>query len=160
MMSNYAIYHTPLGNIQIEYSDLVVLAVRFCVEDTSQMCDNIPSPLTDCAIEQIIEYMEGRRTQFTFEWALRGTEFQMRVWRALCDIPYGERRTYKDIATAIGSPKASRAVGAACNHNPMLIVVPCHRVVGFSGRMVGYAGGVAVKEQLLNMESAICLSAL
>ncbi|MFI3282826.1 MAG: methylated-DNA--[protein]-cysteine S-methyltransferase [Rikenellaceae bacterium] len=154
----YTVYATQFGDISVGYKGDVVTSIKFINLDNSS-CNN-SSPLTDCAIEQIREYFDGRRRQFTFEWELRGTEFQKRVWRALCDIPYGERRTYKDIAVAVGSPSASRAVGAACNHNPMLIVVPCHRVVGSSGRMVGYAGGVALKEKLLRMESANVLAAL
>lgn len=83
---------------------------------------------------------------------LKGTEFQKKVWKQLTYIPYGETRTYKEIAVAIGNPKASRAVGMANNKNPITIVVPCHRVVGSNGKMVGYAGGLDMKKKLLDLE--------
>ncbi|MFR9592700.1 MAG: methylated-DNA--[protein]-cysteine S-methyltransferase [Rikenellaceae bacterium] len=111
------------------------------------------NPFTDLVASQLQEYFDGARTHFTFKFELQGTKFQQKVWRALCTIPYAERRTYKDIAIEIGSPLASRAVGMACNRNPMMIVVPCHRVVGSNGRLVGYAGGIDLKEKLLSIES-------
>ena len=85
----------------------------------------------------------------------RGTVFQQQVWKALCDIPYGETRSYKQIAEAIGNPKAVRAVGMANNRNPLIIVVPCHRVVGANGKLVGYAAGIEKKEFLLKLEKSL-----
>jgi len=90
---------------------------------------------------------------FDFKYDLQGTDFQKKVWHALEQIPYGETRSYKDIATAIGNAKASRAVGMANNRNPITIAVPCHRVIGSSGKLVGYAGGLEMKEKVLELES-------
>ena len=89
---------------------------------------------------------------FDFPYLLRGTEFQQRVWRALCAIPYGETRTYGEVAAAVGSPGAARAVGMANHRNPILIAVPCHRVIGADGSLVGYGSGLDMKEALLRLE--------
>lgn len=101
---------------------------------------------------QLKEYFEGRRKDFDLPLAARGTEFQMRVWKELQKIPYGETRTYGEIAEAIGRPKAARAIGGANNRNPLSIIVPCHRVVGKNGDLVGYASGLDLKEKLLKLE--------
>jgi O-6-methylguanine DNA methyltransferase len=105
------------------------------------------------AIAQILEYLNGERTEFDLRLDLRGTEFQRRVWEALRRIPFGERRSYRDIAVAVGRPKATRAVGAANGSNPVSLVVPCHRVVNSDGKLGGYGGGVELKARLLAMES-------
>jgi len=102
---------------------------------------------------QLFEYLEGNRTEFTVVLNPKGTEFQMQVWDALRKIPYGETCSYKQVAEAIGNPKASRAVGMANHNNPIMCIVPCHRVIGANGRLVGYAGGLEIKEQLLKLES-------
>ena len=104
-------------------------------------------------IRQLNEYFSGRRKTFTINLAPRGTPFQQRVWRALQTIPYGRTLSYGQIAKAIGRPKASRAVGAANGQNPVSIVVPCHRVIGSNGKLVGYGGGLSIKETLLAHES-------
>lgn len=101
---------------------------------------------------QIGEYMAGKRRQFDLPLALKGTDFQLRVWQALRDIPYGETRSYADIARAVGSPKGFRAVGMANNRNPIAIVIPCHRVIGADGNMTGYAAGMDTKARLLQIE--------
>ncbi|PDO11400.1 MAG: hypothetical protein BLM47_02805 [Candidatus Reconcilbacillus cellulovorans] len=105
-------------------------------------------------IRQLREYFAGARRAFDLELDLRGTPFQLAVWRALCGIPYGETRSYGDVARAVGRPKACRAVGAANHVNPVSIVVPCHRVVGADGALVGYGGGLDRKERLLALERA------
>jgi O-6-methylguanine DNA methyltransferase len=104
------------------------------------------------AATQICEYLEGKRRAFDLPLDLRGTPFQLEVWRALCEIPYGETRTYADIAAAVGRPTASRSVGNANGANPLSLVVPCHRVVASGGRLGGYAGGLDLKARLLAME--------
>lgn len=104
------------------------------------------------AAREIGEYFEGKRRAFAVPTAAAGTPFQQAVWNALKEIPYGETRTYGEIARRIGHPRASRAVGQANNRNPLPIVVPCHRVIGASGALTGYAGGLAVKERLLELE--------
>ncbi len=103
-------------------------------------------------IEQLNEYFRKERKQFELPIDLYGTPFQKLVWRKLLEIPYGEVRTYKEVAQAIGAPKAVRAVGGANNKNPVSIVVPCHRVIGSNGSLVGYGGGLHIKEYLLTLE--------
>jgi O-6-methylguanine DNA methyltransferase len=100
-------------------------------------------------------YFAGRLREFRIPLDLRGTDFQMRVWRQLQTIPYGETRSYLQIAAAIGLPKAVRAAGAANGANPVPIIVPCHRVIGASGKLVGYGGGLPLKKRLLELEGAI-----
>lgn len=104
------------------------------------------------AAEQLDEYFTGKRKEFDLPLAAEGTLFQKRVWNALCTIPYGETRSYKDIAIQIGNAKACRAVGMANHNNPIGIIVPCHRVVGADGKLVGYAGGLDRKQFLLELE--------
>ena len=104
------------------------------------------------AIRQLLEYLDGKRRSFDLDLDLRGTPFQLRVWRALQDIPYGETRSYGEVAAAIGQSGASRAVGMANGANPIPLIVPCHRVIAAGGRIGGYGGGVRLKQRLLAME--------
>jgi methylated-DNA-[protein]-cysteine S-methyltransferase len=104
------------------------------------------------AAGQMEEYFAGKRKAFSLPLALKGTEFQMSVWKALQSIPYGETRSYKDVAALVGNAKATRAVGMANNRNPVAIIVPCHRVIGYNGALVGYAAGVEFKRLLLDLE--------
>ena len=104
-------------------------------------------------IRQLEEYFAGIRKEFDIPLSMKGTEFQMEDWKALCTIPYGETRTYGQIAAQIGRPKASRAVGMANHNNPISVIVPCHRVIGAGGKLVGYGGGLDVKEALLTLEN-------
>jgi O-6-methylguanine DNA methyltransferase len=106
------------------------------------------------AMRQLLEYLEGDREEFDLDLDLRGTPFQRRVWEALREIPYGETRSYQELARAIRRPKAVRAVGSANGANPLSLIVPCHRVVQASGRLGGYGGGLDLKARLLAMESA------
>lgn len=101
---------------------------------------------------QVAEYLKARRTDFTLPLDLRGTPFQVRVWRALTQIPFGTTRSYADIAQSIGQPTAVRAVGAANGANPIPIVIPCHRVIGKNGALTGYRGGMQIKAKLLELE--------
>lgn len=103
---------------------------------------------------ELNEYFAGQRREFSFPLDLRGTDFQLQCWRALLDIPYGETRTYADIARAIGHPHAFRAVGMSNNRNPIAIVVPCHRVIASDGSLCGYGGGLDIKRKLLDLEQA------
>lgn len=103
-------------------------------------------------LTELGEYFRGERTEFSFALAPRGTEFERAVWRQLQDIPFGETRSYRDIAQALGRPTAVRAVGRANGANPISIVVPCHRVIGADGSLTGYGGGLPVKEKLLGLE--------
>jgi methylated-DNA-[protein]-cysteine S-methyltransferase len=110
-------------------------------------------PILRATERQLGEYFAGRRRTFDLPLDFAGTEFQKRVWHALLTIPYGETRSYAQIAQQIGCPKAVRAVGAANGRNPISIIAPCHRVIGSTGKLTGFAGGLAVKAQLLRLES-------
>ena len=145
-------YITSLGVIQIVYEDKALLAISFTNEWNS--VENTSSSLSDLAFFQIEEYFQGKRKKFDLPFKLQGTEFQIRVWQALLDIPYGETRTYKQIAQVINNEKAVRAVGNANNRNPLLLVIPCHRVIGTDGAIVGYAAGIDIKQKLLTIENS------
>ena len=109
-------------------------------------------PVLEAAAQQLREYEAGTRTGFTLPLAPSGTAFQQQVWAALLEIPCGETRAYGEIAAAIGKPEAAQAVGMACNKNPILLLIPCHRIIGKGGKLTGYAAGLELKEQLLNLE--------
>lgn len=124
--------------------------------DTAGKCVPSPTdPLLKKAVKQLDEYFAGKRKKFDLPLSMKGTEFQQKVWEALRAIPYGETRSYGDIAKAIGKPKAARAVGMANNRNPVSIIVPCHRVIGANGSLVGYGGGLKAKEFLLKLEGTL-----
>ncbi|MFB0954113.1 MAG: methylated-DNA--[protein]-cysteine S-methyltransferase, partial [Aeromonadaceae bacterium] len=106
--------------------------------------------------EQFGAYFAGERHAFDLPLSQHGTEFQLQVWRALVQIPYGQTRSYADIAQTIGNPKAVRAVGATNGRNPLAIIIPCHRVIGQNGSLTGYAGGLAIKQFLLTLEQTHC----
>jgi methylated-DNA-[protein]-cysteine S-methyltransferase len=148
---SYAVYENRFGKIKISYNNTEITNIRKISIEESQN-EGLPSNLSDMAFKNIQEYIKGKRKSLDFPYVLYGTEFQNKVWQALCRIPYGETRTYKEIATEIGNPKASRAVGMANSRNPILIVVPCHRVVGTGGKLFGYAGGLDMKSELLKLE--------
>jgi O-6-methylguanine DNA methyltransferase len=120
--------------------------------------DRDSGPVLHDAAGQIEEYFTARRREFQLPLDLRGTPFQRKVWNALLEIPYGETRSYAELARSIGEPKAFRAVGAANGANPVAIVVPCHRVISSGGGLGGYGGGVALKRRLLALESGTCHS--
>ena len=122
-------------------------------EKLPQITEDIKlTPLMAVVCRQLDEYFAGARKEFDIPLLLHGSPFQLKVWKALQAIPYGEVVTYKDIANSIGNPKAVRAVGMANHCNPIAVIVPCHRVVGVGGKLVGYAGGVDIKRYLLNLE--------
>ena len=148
-MKKTAIYHSPVGDIQLEYEDGVVTALKNATAGVKA----VPlSELAKLVFQQLDEYFAGTRTVFAFPYRLQGTPFQEKVWEALRHIPYGETRSYKDIAEAIGHPKAFRAVGMASHANPIFIAIPCHRVIGIHGSLVGYGGGLEMKKALLELE--------
>ncbi len=152
-----AVYNTKFGQIKIEYDKEAVISIgrsNFNLLDIKKT-DNEKNDLTDKVYWQLEEYFDGKREVFDFPFKLKGTDFQIKVWSALCEIPYGKTSTYKEIAEKIGSPKAFRAVGNANNKNKLMIVVPCHRVIGSDGKLVGYAGGLDFKKRLLDLESNI-----
>lgn len=143
-------YQTPVGSICVEDNGSAIVGVNMQLpEDGSDDCE---TELLKEAHRQLTEYFGGRRRKFDLPIEMEGTDFQIKVWQALCDIPYGETRNYGEIASAVGSPKASRAVGGANHKNQIMIIVPCHRVIGANGSLVGFGGGLPVKEYLLNIE--------
>lgn len=143
-------YTSPLGMIRVINDEDYLLGLDFIDEELKQENKN---KLTENIIKQLSEYFIGERLEFNIPILLNGTEFQKNVWKELIKIPYGETATYKDIAVRIGNPKAVRAVGGANNKNKIAVVIPCHRVIGMSGKLVGYAGGITKKEWLLNHEN-------
>ena len=145
-------YETMLGSVTLVEEDGALLAIS-----THRSWEGIvqETPLIKEAYRQLNEYLQGNRKTFHLPLRMKGTDFQVNVWKALCDIPYGETRSYKQIAEAIGNPKAVRAVGMANNKNPLLVVVPCHRVIGANGKLVGYAAGIEKKEFLLKLETSL-----
>ena len=142
-------YETKLGSVTFVEEDGTLLAISTRRTFTATVME---TPLIKEAYRQISEYLIGERKSFDLPFKLTGTDFQNRVWKALCEIPYGETRSYKQIAKAIGNPKAVRAVGMANNRNPLLVLVPCHRVIGCNGQLVGYAAGLEKKQFLLDLE--------
>ena len=147
-----------LGTFRLEEEDNAICGLALCPDGVPEL-EPLPrkvceTPLLQEAEEQLNEYFAGARREFDLPLAPKGTPFQKAVWAEMCRIPYGETRTYGQIAAQIGRPTACRAVGMANNRNPIAIVVPCHRVVGSTGALVGYAGGLGVKTHLLNLEKA------
>lgn len=148
---NYYVYAMPQGRMTIVDSGGAVVRIGFGVLDVEGSALS-PTALTNEAATQLMEYFAGKRRTFSLPLAPKGTPFQKEVWQALSSIPYGQTRSYADIAAQVGRPKAFRAVGMANNRNPIPIVIPCHRVVGSSGDMVGYAYGTKIKRYLLELE--------
>lgn len=147
---------SPIGPLVLTERDGALCGLEF--GETSLFRDAaIPgdSPLLRLAERELNEYFAGERREFTVPVVLSGTAFQRKVWAALREIPYGETRSYGDIARAIGSPKSCRAVGGANHVNPVSVIVPCHRVIGTDGSMTGYGGGVWIKEFLLKLEGIL-----
>ncbi len=150
VIKNYAIYDSPVGKLYIEAENNCIVAIDY-MSDTSVL-ESRPCLITDMAAAQLNEYFAGRRKKFDFPYKLKGTAFQKKVWQELMRIPYGETRSYKQIAEAIGNPKACRAVGMANNHNPIIIAVPCHRVIESNGRLTGFRCGLDLKYKLISLE--------
>lgn len=150
-MKYYYTYPTILSDVIIAEEDgfITNVNIRQKLEDD---CIQKETELICKAYKQLDEYLKGERKEFNLPLKAEGTKFQMSVWNALCNIPYGETRSYKDIAVAINNEKASRAVGNANNKNPIPIFIPCHRVIGANGKLVGYGCGLDIKEKLLEIE--------
>lgn len=152
-MGNLYYYETDIGKIGIAEQNDKITYIFFEGEGAPSVGYAFKeAPVLIEANKQLQEYFKGQRKEFSLPLAPVGTEFMLRVWEALRTIPYGETRTYKEIATAVGNNKACRAVGMANNRNPISIVTPCHRVIGSNGDLVGYAGGLNIKSYLLDLE--------
>lgn len=154
----YKIVASPVGRLKLVASDRGLAAILWEHDDPQRVR---LGELTECpqhAIllqteQQLGEYFAGTRTGFSVSLDMLGTDFQKKVWRELLAIPFGETRTYADIARRIGNPQAARAVGAANGRNPLSIIAPCHRAIGSDGSLTGFAGGLAAKQYLLTLES-------
>lgn len=146
-----ACYQSPVGALEIIGSENGVSSVLFV--DHAATTSDIPPCLHDCVL-QLDEYFKGRRQAFALTLDLHGTDFQKRVWRELLNIPFGKTVSYLDIALALGDRKSIRAVGGANGKNPICIIVPCHRVIGSNGSLIGYGGGLWRKEWLLQFEGS------
>lgn len=142
--------NTPLGPITIASTPEALASVHFGT--TVPPGGTIDEQSNRIFIDQLNQYFQGERTRFDVPLDFQGTPFQISVWRELLSIPYGETRSYGEIARKLGKPGAARAVGKANHENPIAIVVPCHRVVGQNGALVGYAGGIHLKQELLALE--------
>ena len=153
----YMYMESPVGALKLVAHDQALVAVMWDNEDhkrvrLAELIKNIQHPMLLKVKQQLEQYFAGQRQQFNLPLDFQGTDFQQRVWRALLTIPYGETRSYKDIALQIGNQKAVRAVGAANGRNPISIIAPCHRVIGSGGALVGFAGGLDKKQILLSLE--------
>jgi methylated-DNA-[protein]-cysteine S-methyltransferase len=155
-MTTYFTYlDTPIGTLLIAGDDDAITRISFARDgapDRPEAGWIRDDTRFDDASTQLLEYFAGKRREFTLPLRPQGTEFQRKVWKVLLDIPFGETRSYGWLAMAIGNPAASRAVGAANGANPIPIVVPCHRVIGTSGALTGFGGGIPVKKFLLELE--------
>jgi methylated-DNA-[protein]-cysteine S-methyltransferase len=151
-MTYFKIIESPLGPLRLVCDDMAMLRIEFPDRHGTEGKPENNKLLQRCE-RQLCEYFAGKRREFNLPLAAKGTEFQHRVWDALRNIPFGELRSYRDIANDIGNRKAVRAVGAANGKNPIPIVVPCHRVIGSDGSLTGFAGGLAAKQLLLRLES-------
>lgn len=158
-MKKIFFYNSPIGELGIVENDngITDIYTEKELEDKDKLIKDKNYTLEETllilkAYKELEEYFKGERKKFTISLSPEGTEFQKKVWAELIKIPYGETRSYKDIAIKIGKPTAARAVGMANNKNRMLIVIPCHRVIGKNGSLVGYASGIDMKKYLLDLE--------
>lgn len=148
---------SPVGRLKLVATDSALVAVIWDNENPkwvrqAELVEQLDHPILLDAQQQLNEYFQGQRQTFELPLDFEGTEFQKKVWQVLLNIPFGETRSYRQIAEQVGSPKAVRAVGAANGQNPISIIAPCHRVIGSSGKLVGFAGGLDNKEILLKLE--------
>jgi methylated-DNA-[protein]-cysteine S-methyltransferase len=153
----YKTMNSPVGELKLVASEKALVAVLWEQDDPlrvrlGEAAVRPSHPILDRAEEELNRYFAGTLTQFSVPIDLRGTPFQVQVWEALLAIPFGQTRTYGELAKQLGNPQASRAVGAANGKNPISIIVPCHRVIGSTGKLTGFAGGLETKAQLLDLE--------
>ncbi|MGW6283139.1 methylated-DNA--[protein]-cysteine S-methyltransferase [Kribbella sp. NPDC055071] len=153
----WSVIDSPIGDLGLAVDDIGLCRVHFGGSDRPIESD----PLLTEAAEQLEAYFAGELTEFTLPLSVpSGSDFEHAVWDQMKRIPYGEMQTYGEIAKIVGDAGAARAVGVACNRNPLPIVVPCHRVVGAGGKMVGFGGGIPTKRHLLELEARISLETL
>jgi methylated-DNA-[protein]-cysteine S-methyltransferase len=153
----YKIIQSPVGDLKLVASPRGLVAVLWEKDDPkrvrlSPLVNDYNHPILGETERQLKEYFQGQRKSFSLKLDLIGTRFQNEVWQALLKIPFGETRSYGQLARLLGNPRAMRAVGAANGKNPISIIVPCHRVIGASGKLIGFAGGLKIKALLLQLE--------
>ena len=151
------LYETDIGKLAISELGGAIVGLHFSLSLPNSRAREIDEQVKESALlkeacSQLKAYFKGKLREFSLPLAPVGTKFQMDVWKALCDIPYGKTASYKDVAVAVGNPKACRAVGNANNKNPISIIIPCHRVIASDGKLAGYGGGIDVKLKLLRLE--------
>ena len=155
-MLTRAVLPTPIGGLGVTVVDAVVTEVRFGA--TGEPPTGSLDPVLAAALAELREYFAGARTAFTVPFRfVRGSEFERAVWTRIASIPYGETVTYGQIARDVGEPGGAQAVGAACGRNPVPVIVPCHRVVGAGGKLVGFGGGLPRKRHLLQLEARVAI---
>lgn len=153
-MDSYT-FHTPIGFLTIREEEQKLTELFWEANSVQTMKNELHSDFLYEVYTQVNEYLTGRRKQFDVPLKYQGTQFQQSVWRQLQKIPYGQTRSYQEIAIGIGNEKAVRAVGQANNKNPIMIIIPCHRVIHKNGDITGFACGVEVKQYLLNLEKGL-----
>ena len=146
---NYIVFDTLVGKIKVIEEDNKIIEIKF-VKDKNNI--DSKNKVLKLAKKELEEYFCGKRKNFTFPFKVDGSEFALNVYKALMEIPYGETCSYKDIARKIGNENSQRAVGGANNRNKLPIIIPCHRVIGSNGKLVGYAEGLEIKQKLLELE--------
>lgn len=152
-MINYYSQNTKIGEITIFEENNYIIKVCIGSNFVSTVgCHKVKTPVISEALEQLTGYLDRQREEFYLPLKPKGTAFQQKVWAELLKIPYGQTSSYKEVAEKIGNPKACRAIGMANNKNPIPIFIPCHRVIGKNGSLTGYAGGLELKNTLLNIE--------
>lgn len=154
-MNYFDYYSSPFSSLLLVEKNNAIICISLEKDRDAVPYENgsrEATPVMIAAKKQLAEYFNGTRQEFDLPLAPEGTPFQRKVWSALCTIPYGETKSYKEIAVQVENPKGSRAIGMANNKNPIMIVVPCHRVIGANGSLTGYAGGLDVKQWLLAHE--------
>lgn len=158
MVTHTAYYHSPIGLIAVTGTETHITRIDFCKEDEKIVPETPPTPLLQQCITELEEYFANRRTVFTVALQPAGTDFQKKVWDELIKIPYGKVVSYNEMAKRLGDEKVIRAAASANGKNPIGIIIPCHRVIGSNGDLVGYAGGLDKKRLLLEHEGAIAKS--
>ena len=147
------VFNSPVGNLHIRSDKESIIEVSFT--EKKPYCNDDCDVLRKCTNE-LGQYFAGKLKEFTVPIKLVGTDFRKKCWEALCTIPYGETISYKELASKVGNPKACRAVGGANHHNPIVVIVPCHRVIGSGGSLTGFGGGLDKKRFLLELERKHC----
>jgi len=155
-VTKQAVLATPIGGLGVAVADSVVVGVSFGA--TERPVTGVLDPVLASVLRELGEYFAGERMAFTVPFRFDGgSSFERAVWERIASIPYGEMLTYGEIARAVGEPGGAQAVGAACGRNPVPVIVPCHRVVGANGRLVGFGGGLPRKRHLLQLEAKVAI---